>query len=463
MAESRRGFLGTLSGRMMMLTAGVAVLAALVAIAVSIPLILGASRVQEQATLDRLADVTVEALQRPAMPGTIVHLRESLAAQRVTPYVVGPDLPVPPGLDSQQVASIVAGRPFSSTVSIGGETNFVVGRSLDGRFGVVLMAPDRVAKDSADDAVRRLVVALAIGVGVAAAIGYLASQRVTRPLRQAANAAERLSSGERGVRLDPEGPAEVADIAYSLNDLSDALAVSEGRQREFLLSVSHELRTPLTAVRGYAEALADGLVDPDDVAATGAVLTRESDRLDRLVSDLLDLARLRAEEVAIDAVVVDLTELCRHAGEVWADRCERESVRFSAEIPSAPVLVRTDPVRARQMIDNLAENALRVTPSGAPIVLALRVAGGDAVIEVRDGGPGLTDDDMDVAFEPAALHGRYRGIRDVGSGVGLALVGRLASRQGGQASVGRSEEGGAAFRVRLPLVEAAGGAAAVSR
>jgi len=124
-------------------------------------------------------------------------------------------------------------------------------------------------------------------------------------------------------------------------------------------------------------------------------------------------------------------ELARQAAEVWRARCERVGVQFTAELPAQPVWVRTDPVRTRQIIDNLAENALRVTPAGRPIVLAVATTGQHAALSVRDGGPGLTPQDMAVAFEPAALYSRYQGVRKVGSGVGLALVGRLAGRLGG--------------------------------
>lgn len=450
--DTRPSFLRTLTGRTVLLSAGVAVIAAVVAIAVSIPLISGAARSQAQITLDRLADVTAEALTRPSPPGYSERLRELLKSQHVTPYVIGPRLPVPPGLDRGQVASVISGQYLSGIVTVAGHDYFVSGRPIDGRYGVVLLAPDQVAAEPAGEAVRRLMVALLVGVAVAIVIGFLASRRVTLPLRRAADTAERLSAGERGLRVDPEGPAEVADIADSLNDLSRALAVSEGRQRDFLLSVSHELRTPLTAVRGYAEALADGFVDASEVANTGAILTREADRLDRLVSDLLDLARMGAVDLAINPVIVDLAELCREAADVWATRCERVGVAFSAELPDSAILVRSDPVRVRQIIDNLAENALRVTPSGSPVVLAAGASGTQAVIEVRDGGPGLTDADLAVAFEPAALYSRYRGVRAVGSGVGLALVGRLASRLGGTAEALAAAEGGAAFVVRLPLV-----------
>jgi signal transduction histidine kinase len=112
----------------------------------------------------------------------------------------------------------------------------------------------------------------------------------------------------------------------------------------------------------------------------------------------------------------------------------------------------TDPTRVRQILDGLAENALRVTPAGAPIVLALAAQHGWAVLQVRDGGPGLTADDFAVAFERSVLYERYRGVRRVGTGVGLALVHGLATRLGGTTAAGRAPEGGACFTVRLPLI-----------
>ncbi len=262
----------------------------------------------------------------------------------------------------------------------------------------------------------------------------------------------------------PQGPSEVADIAIALNRLSAALKDSEGRQREFFLTVSHELRTPLTSVKGYAEALAEGVVPPEDVPAVAGVVRSEADHLDRLVADLLDLARLGAVDVAVEPVDLDLAVLGGDAAAVWSDRAARSGVRFVDEVVRTPHQVRTDPVRVRQIIDNLMENALRVTGEGAPV--ALRICpgptDGEFLLEVRDGGPGLSADDLSVAFEPGELHARYRGIRKVGSGVGLALVARLADRLGGRAQAGRAPEGGAAFLVVLPDLPAAQDAPEVS-
>ena len=125
-----------------------------------------------------------------------------------------------------------------------------------------------------------------------------------------------------------------------------------------------------------------------------------------------------------------------------------------------PILCHTDASRVRQILDGLFENALRVTPPGAPIVLSVR-AGAEprtVLLEVRDGGPGLTDEDLAVAFERSVLYERYRGVRQVGTGLGLAIVDGLTRRLGGTVEAGHSAEGGARFTVRLP----AGGPIATS-
>ncbi len=446
MGEAKRGFARSLTGRTVALSVVVALIAAAVTVFVSFPLISQGARAQAQENLDRLADVAVAALQRPASEARIARLRDEFESAGVTAFLIGPGLAGAPGVSQNVQRDIVAGAGVSGTAAIQGVDHFFAGRPVEGSLGLVLLTPAETADTIAGDDLRRLLVALLAGVVAAVVIGLLAARRVTRPLRRAADAAERMSAGERGLRLDPSGPTEVGDIAQSLNNLSDSLAASERRQRDFLLSVSHELRTPLTSIRGYAEALSDDLVA--DVPGTGGVLAHEAERLDRLVADLLDLARLGAVDVAIEPAVVDLQQVAEQAALVWRTRCAREGVDFRTELTS--VTVNGDPGRVRQIIDNLAENALRVTPAGSPIVLSVMASGDYGVVAVRDGGPGLTADDMAVAFEPAALYSRYRGVRAVGTGVGLALVGRLAARMGGAAQVWSAPEGGAAFGVWLP-------------
>jgi signal transduction histidine kinase len=172
--------------------------------------------------------------------------------------------------------------------------------------------------------------------------------------------------------------------------------------------------------------------------------------LARLVGDLLDLARLDAQDVRIEFAPVDLREVAAAAAPVWSSRCAAEGVEFGLESPPGPVVAVTDGARIRQVLDGLLDNALRVTPAGRPIVLAVRAEPRGVVAEVRDGGPGLTEADLAVAFERSVLYERYRGVRQVGTGLGLAIVGRLVARLGGTVEAGHAPEGGARFTVVLP-------------
>jgi two-component system OmpR family sensor kinase len=447
----------TLTSRLVLVTTGVAALAVLLAGLVSVRLVTSAADDQARTTLGRQADVAVGladetgvAQQRPALVRAF--RIDQITLVRVTPRgrlaPLGGDGVVTPA----DAATITAGGHVSAVRrDTTGRRVFVEGRPADNGGGAVLWQPARVARGATRSALGRIGLALLVGLAGAALVAVGLSRRLARPLKRAATAAHRMSVGDRAVRLHPEGPEEVAEVADALNGLVDALAVSEHRQRDFLLSVSHELRTPLTAVKGYAEALADGVVPPENVAETGVTMLGEAERLDRLVTDLLDLARIGAQDFRLDLVDVDLTDLVRQAGAVWADRCAPAGVQFAVETPDEPLMTYTDPTRVRQVIDGLAENALRATPAGAPLVIALRRDAEAAVIEVRDGGPGLTADDQRVAFERSALYDRYRGERRVGTGIGLALVSGLVGRLGGSPSVHTAPEGGAAFVIRLPL------------
>jgi two-component system OmpR family sensor kinase len=459
---------GSIVTRLVLLSAAIAAIVVVIAGIISYPLIRASALAQTQGTLGRLADLTAEALNRGSLERDLSTqgrardrvlprgLSRILRVEQVRGFQILPGTGATLGLSDQQVAELLSGMPVSTVATFGAEDLLIEGRPLIGGSALVLQQPVTVVGGTAQGALTRFLLSLAIGLLIAIPIGYLAARRLTRPLRAARDAAKEMTAGSRQVRLQPQGPLEIADIAIALNELSTALANSELRQREFLLSVSHELRTPLTAVKGYAEALADGVIDEGEVARTGATVAAEATRLDRLVTDLLDLARLGAVDFRINPTDVDLVELGQDAAAVWTDRCLREGVDFRFEVQrgshgvDGPIWARTDPIRVRQIIDNLLENALRVSPAGSLIVLAIGAAGHEVVVEVRDCGPGLSADDLAVAFEPGALYERYRGLRPVGTGLGLALVARLARGLGGGATVGAAEEGGACFTVRLP-------------
>ncbi|GHF48271.1 signal transduction histidine kinase [Amycolatopsis bartoniae] len=345
------------------------------------------------------------------------------------------------------LSGITAGQVISASRTVAGQQYLVEARGVGTGVGFALVAPVQTGRAAQRTLVRDILLSLGAGLLVAAAAGLLLGRLLARPLRRTADVAATMRQGRRDLRVPVEGPAEVAEVATAVNELAVALQQSEARQREFLLSVSHELRTPLTAVHGFAESLADGVVSGEEARRAGETIRQESGRLERLVSDLLDLARLGADEFRLDLAEVDLTDTVRHCAQVWRTRCERAGVDFHVELPPEPVFAVADARRLRQVLDGLAENALRVTPAGAPLTLSLSGAG---VLQVRDGGPGLAPEDYAVAFERGTLNAKYRGRRPVGSGIGLALAHGLVTRMGGTISAGPAPEGGAAFTIALP-------------
>lgn len=450
---------GSLERRITTLMAAVVAIAVVVAGLVSVGLVRGAAQDEARKALRSKADLVSAVLEASRPVDIAPALR--VVRQQDTPVALkgaggrlsGDALARTAYTRLPQAERTVSG---SHTLRIDGRQVLVEVRPLSNGATVVFAQRTSLATGQSLRLLNRVLLALVIGLVLAVLASVLFARRLAAPLRSTAIAAHRMASGERAVRVVPEGPAEVAETGESLNALAEALEHSERRQREFLLSVSHELRTPLGAVKGFAEGLQDGVITGDAVPAAGRTIVAESARLERLVADLLDLARLGADDFRFDAVPLDLRDVVAEAAEVWGERCRREGVRFAVERPAAAVPVRTDPVRVRQVIDGLAENALRVTDAGAPLVLALGADGDRAVVEVRDGGPGLTPDDMAVAFERSELYQRYRGVRRVGTGLGLALVKALVDGLRGTVSVQRAPvEGGTCFRVELPLDGAA--------
>ncbi|MEU7926147.1 histidine kinase dimerization/phospho-acceptor domain-containing protein [Micromonospora sp. NPDC049801] len=455
-AAPRRNRLGrTLTARAVLVTCAVALVSVLVTAIVAVPLAIRGAERRDQDALAAQARLAAEVLRTRLDRGRAADeekLIQQLRDQGIDAYLIRRGTVDRAGLPPRVVQRIGQGRNVSARRSVNGHRALVEGRALPDGNGVVL---SRATSDGLwAQVLLSLWLPLLAGLAAGVVAGLLLARRLARPIRVAATAAARLRAGDRAVRVPVESPDEVADLAEALNGLAAALTTSEGRQREFLLSVSHELRTPLTAIRGYAEALADGVIDADGTADTGRTMLAEAQHLDRLIGDLLALARLEAADFPLEPVPVDLTRLAADAEPTWSGRCAAVGVPFHLQTPGAPVSAYTDPGRIRQVLDGLLENALRVVPPGAPVVLAVRPVGPDpaagGVLEVRDGGPGFTDDDLAVAFERGALHERYRGVRKVGSGLGLALAAGLVRRLGGEIVAGHAPEGGAAFTVRLP-------------
>jgi signal transduction histidine kinase len=284
------------------------------------------------------------------------------------------------------------------------------------------------------------------GVALTATLGLLGawilSRSVVRPVRRLAEASGRLAEGEAGVTVKPEGPRELRELAASFNDMNAKLAKAQEAEQSFLLSVSHELKTPLTSVRGYAEGISDGTVEPADGAA---VIGAESSRLERLVGDLLDSARMRKSAFTVRREAIDLAAVAQDVARRYEGTARDAGLALNLKTEPGSTAV-ADGDRVLQVVCNLVENAIRCTPP--PGTVTITTARG--VVAVADTGRGLTSDDLPRAFERFYLYSRYGNDRPVGTGLGLAIVKELSEAMGGSVSVTSAVGVGTAFTVALP-------------
>lgn len=442
----------TLTRRVLLVTVSVAVIAVVVTAIAALQLVRSldtvAARDQLSAQVDRLAGATPTV--RSAIVDGLSQLDDGDILVGVMPadgLLVGSAAGV---LPRRVITQLAAGLPVSTTVRSGGQNYLVEGRPASGGGAVVAAQPTSRVLGIGSSLFPRLLIALGIGLLVAIIAALLLTRVLTRPLIRLATVARRMAGGARNVPLEPSGLAEVADVEDALTSLDAALARSEGRQREFLMSISHELRTPLTAIRGYAEALSDGVVPAGDIREVGRTLVDESGRLTAFTNDLLALARLESDDFALDVRDVDLAKVVNSAASAWAAVAAAGDVELHVDLPESPIVVSVDAVRLRQVVDGLLENALRVSPSGSEIRVAVSTVVDGVQIVMTDGGPGLTPADAADAFERGRLHERYRDVRPVGTGLGLSIAARLMDRMGGRITAHSVPGSGAEFRLLFP-------------
>ncbi|MEU7870666.1 HAMP domain-containing sensor histidine kinase [Dactylosporangium sp. NPDC049140] len=318
-----------------------------------------------------------------------------------------------------------------------------------------------------DNAVDELIAAeLFIGAGVLvviAAVGVTIVRTSLQPLRDIERTAAAIAAGDLTKRV-PESPpeTEMGHLAGALNTMLGQIEgafrvreASEDRMRQFIADASHELRTPLTTIRGFAELYRQGAArEPEQTSALLRRIEDEAARMGLLVEDLLLLARLDQER-PLSLADMDLRVIAGDAVAAASAVAPDREIALELETDE-PVEVNGDEARLRQVVGNLMTNALTHTPDGTPVQLRLRRDGTDALIEIVDHGPGLSDEQAARVFErfyrvDKARTRQQAGGLHSGSGLGLAIVAALVAVHQGTVSVFVTPGGGATFQVRLPL------------
>lgn len=307
-------------------------------------------------------------------------------------------------------------------------------------IGAIDPAPRTVSATSIAVAASAVVLAAALSA-------LLLGRRVLRPVSALTAAAHRLGSGDLSERVPVTGRDEIADLAREFNRMAGSLADSEERQRRLIADIAHELRTPLANLRGYLEALADGVLDPDPDLFVS--LHEEALLQQRIIDDLQDLALAEAGTLTYHRMYVDLTELvevCRTAHAAVADTA---GVILTADV-EWPAEVYADPDRLRQAFGNLIRNAVAATPAGGRVTLTTDVnAAGRAAVTVADTGAGIAPDDLPHVFDRLWRADRARA--GAGSGLGLAIARQLITDHGGTIDIASTLGEGTVVTVTLPL------------
>ncbi|MDD5371294.1 MAG: HAMP domain-containing sensor histidine kinase [Anaerolineaceae bacterium] len=288
---------------------------------------------------------------------------------------------------------------------------------------------------------------------LAVILGILMSRWISAPLQHIARAARQAASGQYQA-IRPEGPSEVRDLAIAFNEMTQRVQASQQSQRDLVANVSHELKTPLTSIQGFAQAILDGAAStPEALQQAAGVISDEAGRMDRMVLDLLTLARLDAGTAILQRTPLDLAALLGRIADRMSLQAKQAQVELQVEIQPLPELT-GDEDRLIQVFTNLLDNAIKYTPPGGKVSLLAAHKGNEVEVRVIDFGPGIPADVRERIFERFYQADKARrGGGGRGVGLGLAIARELVQAQGGTIQVLSNPGEGSSFVVKIPVVK----------
>jgi signal transduction histidine kinase len=288
-----------------------------------------------------------------------------------------------------------------------------------------------------------------IAVLFSLALALLLSNQLIKPIRALTQAASRLARGDLTQRVEVRGDDEISALARTFNQMAASLQQAETSRRAMTADIAHELRNPLAVQQAHLEAILDGIypATPENITP----ILEQNRLLSRLVEDLRTLALADAGQLSLEKTPTDLQNLIERV----ADRFRPQATGQEIEIKVSPLQrcspVPVDPGRMEQILGNLLSNALRFTPHGGHIEIALDCTPQWIHLSVRDSGPGIPEDALPHLFERFYRADRGRSREEGGSGLGLAIARQLARAHGGDLIAANHPQGGAIFTLRLPL------------
>jgi signal transduction histidine kinase len=298
--------------------------------------------------------------------------------------------------------------------------------------------------------VNRAVLLAAVVASLAAVLLTLGlSRRILGPIEALTTAARRMEKGDLSQRVEVPSRDEIGELARAFNAMADGLAHLEKLRHNMVTDVAHELRTPLSNIRGYLEALRDGVIEPNPEITDS--LYEEAMLLNRLVDDLQELSLAEAGQLRLERRAVALVDVVHRALEAARPRAEAKGIALQVDLPEDLPFVDIDLQRVGQVLGNLLSNGLTYTPSGGEVVVGARAKESEVEISVRDTGAGIPAEDLSYVFERFYRADKSRSRATGGAGLGLAIARQLVEAHGGRIWVESTRGQGSTFTFTLPI------------
>lgn len=287
---------------------------------------------------------------------------------------------------------------------------------------------------------------------VALTIGNKWLKRTVKPITDMKNAARELSSGNLAVRVADYHDDEIGQLAKTFNEMAESVQKEDERRKEFLANVSHELRTPLSYIKGYMEAIQTGVVKKEDKSKYENIIFREAKRMERLVDDLLDLAKFESREFSLKLAPIPLAQTIEESINKVRHEMDEKGIQLECSL-NYELIAEADEERLIQMLINLLDNAINYTTTGGKIIVALTLENNSfGAITITDTGQGIPESDLANVTERFYRVDKARTRKQGGTGLGLAIVDRLAKLHGGTMTIASEVGKGTAVTIRLPLI-----------
>lgn len=332
-------------------------------------------------------------------------------------------------------------RPFLFTSSSIGSLYIMEGNSTDLNRASLEITFNSLGKYFIWSAFLAVIVALVITI--------LLSRRILAPIRALTRAARRFGKGDFSAKIEYEGKSELGELAISFNSMARNLENTEIQRRNMVADIAHELRTPITNLRGYLEAISDGLVQPDE--STIRSLSEEATSLSRLVNELQELSLADAGVLKIDIQPFDIGALLSDAVHFFMAEAISHGITLSCEHADNLPDVEIDPHRIRQVLINLLSNAIVHTPAGGTVSVSASATRNAVAVTISDTGEGIPEQDLPHIFERFYRVDKSRNRTTGGSGLGLTIAKRFVEAHGGSITVSSTIGKGSTFMFSLPV------------